>query len=144
VVAVARKWASAATTPIVFKRATDATASVGWNIYTLADGTSAFKLSDGTNVPTASTAYTAGQLLVLAGIRDVTADTVASTVNGTTTSTSDSTTGTLANGDPLRIGRYSNGITYGDMELVAVAVFRRALTAVEVATITSYYQTRLS
>jgi hypothetical protein len=45
----------------------------------------------------------------------------------------------------MRIGRLSGaGTTYADMEFLAVAVFRRALTATEITAITTYDQARLS
>ena len=42
----------------------------------------------------------------------------------------------------LRIGRI--GGNYGDTEIIAVSVFRRALTSTEISQITAYYQARLS
>jgi hypothetical protein len=53
--------------------------------------------------------------------------------------------GSFVNAGELRIGRQSQtGTAYQNFELVAVAVFRRALTAAEISAITAYYQARLS
>jgi hypothetical protein len=142
VLAVVRKWANAATTPILFKRTNDLNGSAGWNLYTLSTGNAAAKMSDGTNVVIPVRAYTAGALSVIGGVRDVTADTLTTYVDGTGTSASDTTTATLANSEPLRVGRYSGGSTYGDFEFIAGAVWRRALTAAEVTALTTYFTTR--
>lgn len=47
--------------------------------------------------------------------------------------------GTLTNTQPLGIGANGDGTTFEDFELVAVAVWRRALSATEIATINTYY-----
>ena len=51
--------------------------------------------------------------------------------------------GSLANASSLLIGRRNDSV-FSDFELLAVAVFRRALTATEISRITAYYQARLS
>jgi hypothetical protein len=142
ILAVVRKWANAATTPILFKRTNDLNGSAGWNLYTLSTGNAVAKMSDATNVVLPVRAYTAGALSVIGGVRDVTADTLTTYVDGTGTSASDTTTATLANSEPLRVGRYSGGSTYGDFEFIAGAVWRRALTAAEVTALTTYFTTR--
>jgi hypothetical protein len=54
-----------------------------------------------------------------------------------------STVGSVANSVPFRIGGISSGTpSYQNLELVAVAVFRRALTPDEIRTITDYYTNR--
>lgn len=52
------------------------------------------------------------------------------------------TTASLSTVNPLRIGCHSSVATaFTDFELLAVAIFRRALTATEIATINTYYGT---
>jgi hypothetical protein len=102
---------------------------------------------DGANGASATgPARTSGALTITAGVRNVVTDTLTTYMNGTAgTAVTDTTTGSLANAEAVRIGRLSGaGTGYADMELLAVAVFRRALTASEVSAITSYYQARLS
>jgi len=67
-------------------------------------------------------------------------------LNGTAgTEVTDTTTGSLSNAEVLRIARLAGaGTEYADMELLAVAVFRRVLSAAEISAITAYYQARLS
>jgi hypothetical protein len=89
--------------------------------------------------------FTGGTLIRFAGVFDRTAQTVEPFVNGvsngtTSIATVDSPTNTL----PLRVGRRSDGGAYQDFELLAVAVFRRALTQSEINAISQYYQARLS
>ena len=48
----------------------------------------------------------------------------------------------LANVNPVRIGQNSG--FFADMEFVSAAVFRRALTAAEIATLNSYFQGRVA
>jgi hypothetical protein len=56
-----------------------------------------------------------------------------------------STVGSVANSVAFRIGGISSGTpSYQNLELVAVAIFRRALSAAEISAITAYYQARLS
>jgi hypothetical protein len=93
-----------------------------------------------------TTAYTFGAVSAVSMVVDRTAQTMVAYTNATAgASTPTSSVGSLANALPLRIGRRAAGVTaYSEMELVAVAVFRRALTAGEIATISTYYQGRLS
>ena len=57
---------------------------------------------------------------------------------------SSSAVDSVSNSLPLRVGRESDTATsYADMEFVAAAVFRRALTAGEIATLTTYFQGRI-
>jgi hypothetical protein len=143
---VSRQWALASQT--VMAKAVDVVAAgTGWVLRTAATtGATVAMIKDGTNIvnPTA-TAPTAGQLGTRVLRRDVAADTVDALTNGTAgTASTDTTTGSLANSEVLRVGRLSGaGTTYGEFEFVAAAVFRRALTASEITTITNYYAGRI-
>lgn len=89
--------------------------------------------------------FTAGQALVVAGVLDRGAVTGSVYLNGTLASSgSAASLGSLANADALRIGRFSGASTsYQDFEFVAAAIFRRALSAAEITTITNYMTGRV-
>ncbi|MHB1098520.1 MAG: hypothetical protein ACYCZR_03080, partial [Burkholderiales bacterium] len=68
---------------------------------------------------------------------------LSATINGgTAVSTSASAVGDLTNALALHIGSSPVPGSYQDFELVAVAVFRSALTAAQISAISTYYQTR--
>ena len=101
----------------------------------IADGTTG--ISNAVGVTT-----TSGALSTVAAIRDVGADNQTTYSNATaSTPTADTTNGILTNTTPFRVGRYGVSGLNADMELLAVAVFRRALTATEIASINTYYGT---
>ena len=104
------------------------------------------QFGDGTNIiyPATGT-YTAGSLLVEGFIADRTANTAVSIINGTYGSSLSSTSvGSTANIGTLQIGRAATGAGIIDMEFVSAAVFRKALTAGEIATLNSYFQGRVA
>jgi hypothetical protein len=104
-------------------------------------------MGDGTaGITAVSGSRTSGQLTVTAAVRNVSADNLIVYLNGTAgTAVTDTTTGLINSADVFRIGRLSGaGTEYADMELLGVAIFRRALSAAEISVITSYYQARLS
>jgi TolB-like protein len=85
-----------------------------------------------------------GSLMISTGVvsRSTTTETAydgTATNGGASIST---VTGSLSNALSFVIGRYSNE-TNSDMEFVAAAIFRRALTASEVSTLTNYYTARV-
>jgi hypothetical protein len=147
VLLVSRMPSYTATQTTIAKRAGTSTAQVGWNLRT-GTGTPAqvaYQISDGTAAASAASAsLAAGALSVAAMIRDVGTDAVIGYSQGIAASVTDTTTGTLANSEVLRVGRSSGAATaYADMEFIAAAVFRRALTATEVTTLTNYYSARI-
>jgi hypothetical protein len=150
IVAAYRAWATFATNAArVAKKADTTAATRGWLLGS--DGTTAalprLQAGDGANGASAiGPARTSGALTITAGVRNVATDTLTTYMNGTAgTAVTDTTTGSLANAEVMRIGRLSGaGTGYADMELLTVAVFRRALSAAEISVITSYYQARLS
>lgn len=148
VVLILRSWA---TTPsfarFLSKRNSSSAGYYVYNNSTLA-GRASFDIYDGTNTAsTASTAgtYTLGTLTTVVANRNVSADTIALFNNtvATGTATTDTTTGSLANTGPLRIGSTDLGANYADMEFVAAAIFRNALTTDQISTITNYYTARV-
>jgi hypothetical protein len=148
-VAVHRPWATQGTNDtLIAKKANTTNTTAGWS---LSGGSSTAlqgqaQLGDGTaGITAVSGSRTSGALTVTAAVRNVTADTLTVYLNGTAgTAITDTTTATLANSEVMRVGRLSGaGTEYSDMELVAVAVFRRALTSGEITALTTYYQNRI-
>lgn len=150
IVAAYRAWATLATNVARVAKKTNTTAATqGWLLGS--DGTTAtlprLQAGDGGNGASATgPARSSGALTITAGVRNVVTDTLTTYLNGAAgTAVTDTTTGSLANSEAVRIGRLSGaGTGYADMELLAVAIFRRALSASEISAITSYYQARLS
>jgi hypothetical protein len=150
VLAIHRVWGTQGTNDtLVAKKANTTNTTQGWSV----SGGSSTALAGQAQIGDGSAGITAtssnrvvGELTVLAAVRDVAADTLTVIRNGSAGSpVTDTTTGSLSNAEVLRIARLSGaGTEYSDMELVGVAVFRRALTATEITAITTYYQARLS
>lgn len=149
VLVVHRSWATFATAnTLIAKKANNAETTAGWG---LSGGATAAQIriraGDGTAGTTAvSGSRTSGAVSVVAGVRNVGADTFTMYLNGTAgTPVTDASTTSLANADVMRIGRLSGaGTEYADGEFEAVAVWRKALNASERALIQSYYTARWS
>jgi hypothetical protein len=144
VLAVVRQWATAVANGRYLAKGASAAA----NAYALlGNATSATLRIDDMAAATASgvsSAATAGTLRIYSGVRDKTTRTVttyANTVAGT--AGVDATVEQFTNALPMRIGADggTSPASYQDFELLAVAVFRRALTATEIAAINTYYGT---
>jgi hypothetical protein len=149
-VAIHRPWATQGTNDtLIAKKANTTNTTQG---YSLSGGSTTAlqgqaQIGDGTaGITAVSGSRTSGQLTITAAVRNVAADNLTVYLNGTPgTSITDTTTGSLSNAEVLRIARLSNaGTEYADIELIGVALFRRALTATEITQITAYYQSRLS
>ena len=141
VLAVVRQWATSAGLfrPWVSKQNSTSTTQ-GWSLAGNS-GEQAFTLytrdaSTGSN----STAVTipVGEAAVVAGVRSGTSH---KTFSGTTVTDATLVARDTANAEVLRIGKAITGGQVAEGELLAVAVFRRALTATEIATINTYYGT---
>jgi hypothetical protein len=150
VVAVHRPWATQGTNDTLLgKKANTTNTTQG---YSLSGGSTTAlqgqaQIGDGVaGITAVSGSRTSGQLTITAAVRNVTADNVVVYLNGTAgTEVTDTTTGSLSNAEVLRIARLAGaGTEYADMELLAVAIFRRVLSAAEISAITAYYQARLS
>ena len=96
--------------------------------------------SDGTAYPHSGygVATVSGALKVYSGVRDVVADRIRIYDNNTTQSVTDTMTNTLANSSSLRVGAWATS-GYYDGEIFAVYIFRKALTAAEIAAGVQYY-----
>ena len=143
VVAVVRQWAApTANTPIVVKY--DSVALNGWGLLQsdIWQG-NALANNAGYNALAASPASTAGVLSSYSAIFDQVTDAKRASLNGVAGSdVSISTVTSLANAATVRIGTNAANYPFADMEFVAAAVFRRALSATEIAAISTYYSTR--
>jgi hypothetical protein len=139
-----RAWGTLGTNDVLLaKKANTTAATTGWSL-TAGSSTAAQgqgQIGDGTNGTTAvSGSRTAGALSTTITVRNVTADTLTTYLDGTAgTPVTDATTGTLANSEAMRVGRLSGaGTEYADMELVAAAIWRRALTVDEIDVVLAY------
>ena len=148
VVAVVRQWNNpAATQRLLSKKNGDGTAA-GYMLHSSSGNAVVFDTGDGVlrSVDTQANIWS-GALGIVSGVRVATV-TVAAGFNGLVSgTTADGSVNSLANSGALRIaatGGGSGASSFADMELLAVAVFRRALTATEITAITTYYQARLS
>jgi hypothetical protein len=90
--------------------------------------------------------YVLGGVTTLTGVRNVATQKLRHYLNAVASPEQNETVASLTNASELRIGRTSTGAgaSSSDMELLAVAVFRRALAADEITQINAYYQARLS
>ena len=145
VVAVVRQWATPASYGRYVDKKNGGGAGVGWSLSNdTTTFTSASFIGDGTNgVGRTGTALIAGAASTVVGVTDRTAQTQTTYANTTASATTSiAAIGTLTNGLPMRVGCSAlSAASYQDFELLAVAVFRRALTATEIATINTYYGT---
>ncbi len=139
-VAIVRAWGTTADDTLIAKKAGTTSASAGWMLDMGTSSVTQARISDGTtqHAPTAGT-RTAGALSLLAAVKS--GSTITSYLGSTAgTPVTITATGTYANSEVMRIGRLSGaGTNYADMELLAAMVFRRALSAAELAAIATYY-----
>lgn len=134
----------AATTPWMAKRAslTAGAAAAGWLMYVLSASTAGRAIVDDGALATIalkSAAITPGVATMYAAVRDTAADLFTYYATSSPgTPVTDVTTATSVNAEVLRIGRGSGGAGgAADIEFLGAAIFRRALTAGELATLAS-------
>jgi hypothetical protein len=137
VVYVGRLWGTAST-PLVAKKTVNVN-DAGYSLLTQS-GLVAGRIADGSVNTVSAVAFISGSMFVASHVRNVGADTNQVVVSGTSSSNTDVTTGSLANSLPLQIG-FINQFAYASMELLAVLLFRRALTAAEIGQLVTYYGT---
>jgi hypothetical protein len=141
--AVVRQWNTPGTDRVLWKGLN--TTGPLWGLNITSSTELNLQLTDGTNYTTGNVAITTGAISVLAGIVNRSTGIGNSIVNNAYSTNKDvSGMGSLANSEVMRVGVAATGANYADMELIAVAVFRRALTSTEITTISNYYQARLS
>ena len=144
VLAVVRQWA----TPTSFGRYIDKSNSgdTGWSVESTAGLAVYGSVDDGPNAVSCNglSTFAAGSLIAIGLVADRVGQTLATFSSSTLSATASiSAVGTLSNALPMRIGSnaFSTGGSFQDFELLAVAVFRRALSATEIGTIGTYYGT---
>ena len=144
VLAVVRQWATTVNGGgIVTKGASNARAvtSKRWMLRGWTTDRWFGLVDDGANyaeTTAANSTFTSGALSRIAMTASTT--TLTPYQNGTAGTTAVRTAGDLTNSSNLQIGAIAG--TYQDFELVAVAIFRRALTAAEIAAVSTYYAGR--
>jgi hypothetical protein len=144
IVAVVRLWNNVISAGRIIGKY-DTAGGAGWAVSsTTTTHGATITAADGVTSQTAATAAsTNGTFRVFSGTLDRAAQRITPYLNDAA-----GTFGTLSNGGlvnvlPLRIGRQSgDSTTYQNLEVTAAAVFRRPLTASEIATITTYYTNR--
>jgi hypothetical protein len=139
-VAIARSWSGTTGFKNIISKNGPFSNVPGYHIYT-GDSSVVFSatVGDGTNRTFSNNlTITTGALTNLNLIRNVSADNI---TLSTTAAVTDTTTGSLASTANFFVG--GSGSNAPDMELIAAAVFRRALTSTEIATITNYYTARV-
>jgi hypothetical protein len=143
VVAAVRQWGSGLSRPAVGKSATTGATILGYCLRLEVTAAPLLLAGDGTRIIVSAPTGTLGQAGTIAGVRNVASDTLTAYLNAVAgTPVADTSTGTLANSSTLRVGADGAGAAT-DMEFVAAAVFRRALTATEVATVSDYFTGRV-
>lgn len=140
IVTVVRQWANTSVQSLTGKKAGSA-AEAGWMLFT-ESGEHKIRVADATNTQTATGTATTATVQVVSGVINRSAQTATVYVNGTAgSSTSTSAVGSLVNTNATTVGVLS-GFFYIDGELLATAVFRRALSATEISSIGTYYTSR--
>lgn len=141
-VAVFRKWANDGTTPLISHRQASSISQPGYVVFTLSNGTVMTSIADGVTPaqPTVPLA-TRGTLEVVTTVRNGDSYNSESLTSASLTTAS---LGSTRNQFPLRIGRYAGGSVYADAEIIAVAIFDKALTDTEIDLLQAYYTERLS
>lgn len=139
-VVVARLHGAPSAPAMIAKKASYAAADVGYSAsingglaprFTLADGTTRAEADGGAVI-------TSGSVFVASTVASSTQ--VTTRMNASAGSTLSKPAGTLANSLPLRIGTMSTSTASPvDGEILAVGIFRRALSATEIAQIVTYY-----
>jgi hypothetical protein len=137
IVGVMRAWGAPSLQTWLSKMGTG---KFSYNAY-LTSGMSSGEIFDGTfNPATNGTAFTAGTASLFSFQRDVVADKIIASVGSTLhTGATDTTTTTLESTFALNVGRRTASGNYFDGEIIAVAVFRSALTSTELGDIATYY-----
>jgi hypothetical protein len=135
---VARKWGGATTAQYLMLKSAGV---AGYEFRTTVGNETLVGFTDGVNYPNVfQVSAASGTLQVSVATKDGSAsDRLGMSLNGAAPSfATDTNTGTNANTTPLRIGDVSLS---PDMELLALAVFRRTLTTADSAAINQFYGT---
>jgi hypothetical protein len=145
VLAVVRQWANTVSTGRYLSKRT-AAGGAGYHAFGSGTASYNFQINDGTTTGGGGVTMTLGKLETAAFVTDRSGEILERYLDGAFVfSSSISGYGDISNSESLAIGRVTNvGGGYQDFELIAVAIFRRALAATEITQISDYYQARLS
>lgn len=139
VVAVVRDWGTSGTRSLVTKVSAPSPSFAGYALYQGSSSTY-WEVEDAAVQSYTLRSYSAGGLLMQAGVRNTATDQVTLVDKTGSATVTDTTTASLSNAVAFQIGRFAGATPYyADAELLAVAVFRRALSASELAAIAAYY-----
>jgi soluble P-type ATPase len=143
--AISRYWNAMATNRVLIAK-TPSTGGPAWALRKLTNELrNIISVSDGTNSTgmLASPALPAGTLESASGVMNRSTQTASIYVNNNTVAVANtSAIGSPSNIHPVRIGAYADGAFFTDMEFVAAAVFRSALTAAQIRQIVNYFANR--
>lgn len=143
--AISRYWNAMATNRVLIAK-TPSTGGPAWALRKLTNELrNIISVSDGTNSTgmLASPALPAGTLESASGVMNRSTQTASIYVNNNTVAVANtSAIGSPSNIHPVRIGAYADGAFFTDMEFVAAAVFRSALTAAQIRQISNYFANR--
>ncbi len=139
VVAVSRRWTTITNNARLVSKWP--AAGAGWTLSQASTPTTMAYITDGTrNTQVFGTAITSGELAVQSMARG--GRTLRVALNTVAPALGADASGSLGNQQVVRVGRDSGSSTnYVDMEFAAAAIFRRALSASELKTISDYYTT---
>lgn len=139
---VFRPWATPATSAKLLCKREPGGTNIGWELRSEVSPGLGVIIDDGPNsaLRLSLVSYTLGASNVASMVVDRSAQTLVARMGNTESATaSTSTVGSILTSSTLRVGSISGGTSYMDMEFAAAAVFRRALTANEIATIVARY-----
>ncbi len=140
VCAVMRRWGTKGADAVVAKAAS--TSGIGWALLPWTGTDLLFNVNDSVvSAQDGQPESALGTLFLGSGVVNRTADTVQTFIGSTSGgSTTDNRTTTSENSEVVRVGRLSGaGLAYLDGEIIAVAVFRSALTSTQLGQIATYY-----
>jgi hypothetical protein len=146
VIGVARVWVAGVVNPLVSK-GTGMNNFVGylWRTNNVTPNNMQAVIGEGSGFGTAYTspAFTVGDPLIATLVADRAGSSLSRYANNSVT-TGAGSFGNITTGSLFTVGRQSAPSTvYANAEIVAVAFFRRTLSASEVASIVAYYQSRM-
>jgi hypothetical protein len=144
VVTVVRAWGTASALQATASKKTGSNTTPGYFLSINTSNATTSRVADGSTQPTVTNgSYISGNVSVIGFLRDGTAQTMQNFTGSTFASSSSVVmSATLSNNSPFRVGRFASSTNYFEGEVLGVLVFRRLLTAAEIASINTYYQNK--
>lgn len=147
VLAVFRQWDTVPASYMLSTRAGTANAGYGLNFTTAGNYTPAFFADSGPVLSARGLLSTSQSVVsVVAGVLDLdsSGQSQYGYTNGNKSLVSNLSGFSIDSDSVFYVGSFSSASQFTDMELLAVAVFRRALTASEITALTTYYQNKVA